>query len=491
MSTLLNYIVEANLGLLLFLLFYQFLLKKETNFTVVRLVMLLGVLASTAFPLFHFKSNTASQIVPSIGTFSSYLLPEVVITDLGKSGSAVSALLETKSIQLVGMLYITGVVISLLFFLFQVVKIIRLLNAGNAIRRKGNLRILEHSHSTLTFSFFNFILIGNKSALSDLEKEQIIRHEEIHSRQWHSADIFLLSLLKIGFWFNPFIHTYKKIFVQLHEFEADARAVENQDVNRYCNLLARVALQSAGLSLGNHFNNSLTIKRIQMMRTIKSNIKIWKIAACLLMIPLLFFVIACQDQLGNENQDSKNLPAEAASKFETFKKNYAGETFIVEYDKNANQKLTQLENKYGRATHIELFTITDKGEQRSFSMLQYAGAGINSTAEQSTSESNEIFTKVDEVPEYPGGFESMVSFLQGTLRYPESAKSKGIEGTSFISFVVEKDGGISETQVAKGFDAACDAEALRVVQSFPKWTPGKQNGQVVRTRFVIPIKYKL
>lgn len=494
MSALLNYIIEANLTLLLFLLLYGLFLKKETNFTAVRLIMMTGVLASVSFPLIHISSTTASEIVPSLSNAPfSFWLPEVVVTSgINTPPTPATAVQEvTSGWYYAGLVYMAGVAVSLLFFVFQLIQIFRLLRTGSDVISKGRLKIIELQHTSLTFSFFNLIVIGNKATLSDSEKEQIIRHEEIHSQQWHSIDILLMSLLKIVFWFNPLINTYKKIFVQLHEFEADARAVENQDVNRYCNLLARVALQSAGYTLGNHFNNSLTIKRIQMMRTIKSNIKTWKIAACMLMIPLLFFVIACQDQLGNENQDSKNLPAEAASKFETFKKNHAGETFIVEYDKNANQKLAQLENKYGKATHLELFTITDKGEQRSFTMLQYAGVNTDNVAQQSLSQSDQVFTVVEQSPEFPGGFDALVSFLQGNLRYPESAKDKKIEGTTYISFVVEKDGGISEAQVVKGFDAACDAEALRVVKEFPKWTAGKQNGEVVRTRFVVPIKYKL
>ena len=93
---------------------------------------------------------------------------------------------------------------------------------------------------------------------------------------------------------------YKKIFVHLHEYEADARSVKTHDVNDYCSLLAKVALLSADIRLANHFSNSLTLKRIQMIRKIRSKTKWWKVALLGATVPLFFFVVACQDQLAGD-----------------------------------------------------------------------------------------------------------------------------------------------------------------------------------------------
>ena len=100
--------------------------------------------------------------------------------------------------------------------------------------------------------------------------------------------------------------------------------------------------------------------------------------------------------------------------------------------------------------------------------------------------------RVTEVmPQYPGGPNEMMKYIQENIKYPQSAKDNKIEGRVFVSFVVEKDGSITNAAVLRGIDKECDAEALRVVSSMPKWTPGQHKGEVVRTQFTIPIYYKL
>ena len=94
------------------------------------------------------------------------------------------------------------------------------------------------------------------------------------------------------------------------------------------------------------------------------------------------------------------------------------------------------------------------------------------------------------MPEFPGGNEAMVKFLQENVVYPEKAKEKGISGKTFVSFTIEKDGSISDVKVLRGCDKECDAEAVRVVKSMPKWNPGKVKGQPVRVNFTMPFVFK-
>lgn len=102
-----------------------------------------------------------------------------------------------------------------------------------------------------------------------------------------------------------------------------------------------------------------------------------------------------------------------------------------------------------------------------------------------------IFTVVEQQAEFPGGFEAMGKFLSKNMKYPAVARRMGIEGSVFVSFVIDKEGKISDPQVIKGISAECDKEAIRVIQLMPPWKPGKQNGQPVRCRFVLPIKFRL
>jgi protein TonB len=104
---------------------------------------------------------------------------------------------------------------------------------------------------------------------------------------------------------------------------------------------------------------------------------------------------------------------------------------------------------------------------------------------------DKIFTVVEQQPEYVGGLEAMYKFINKAMRYPASARRMGVEGTVFVSFVVDKEGKISQVTTIKGINPDCDKEAIRVIQSMPAWKAGKQNGKPVSVRFVLPLKFKL
>ncbi len=103
----------------------------------------------------------------------------------------------------------------------------------------------------------------------------------------------------------------------------------------------------------------------------------------------------------------------------------------------------------------------------------------------------EIFSVVEESPQYPGGEDAWQKFLVENFRYPEAAKEASVQGTVYVTFVVEKDGSITEPVVLRGIGAGCDEEALRVIKQMPRWIPGKQRGKPVRVRFNIPVKFTL
>lgn len=103
----------------------------------------------------------------------------------------------------------------------------------------------------------------------------------------------------------------------------------------------------------------------------------------------------------------------------------------------------------------------------------------------------EVFTEVEQMPEYPGGQEAMAGFLSGNIKYPAEAKEKGIQGTVYVAFVVAADGNVTDIKIEKSVGYGCDEEALRVVKQMPKWKPGVQKGKPVAVSFVLPIKFQL
>lgn len=110
--------------------------------------------------------------------------------------------------------------------------------------------------------------------------------------------------------------------------------------------------------------------------------------------------------------------------------------------------------------------------------------------EEITSEDeNEIFMSVEQDPEFDGGYDAMMRFIRQNLKYPANALRMEIQGTVYVTFVVGKDGSVREAKVLRGILKECDAEAIRVVQSMPSWTPGKQNGRNVNVRYTIPVRF--
>jgi protein TonB len=104
---------------------------------------------------------------------------------------------------------------------------------------------------------------------------------------------------------------------------------------------------------------------------------------------------------------------------------------------------------------------------------------------------DELFTVVDQQPEYAGGYEAMMAFIKANMKYPPNARRMQIEGTVHVSFIVSKTGEISEVKVLRGIMTECDTEAVRVIQMMPRWKPGRQNGRPVNVRFILPLKFRL
>ncbi|MFZ4705843.1 MAG: energy transducer TonB [Bacteroidales bacterium] len=106
-------------------------------------------------------------------------------------------------------------------------------------------------------------------------------------------------------------------------------------------------------------------------------------------------------------------------------------------------------------------------------------------------EAKPIFTIVEEMPSFPGGEGELAKFLGANIVYPQIAKESGIQGTVYVSFVVDSKGKVTDVRVLRGIGGGCDEEALRVVRMMPSWRPGKQNGQSVRVQFNMPIRFTL
>lgn len=114
---------------------------------------------------------------------------------------------------------------------------------------------------------------------------------------------------------------------------------------------------------------------------------------------------------------------------------------------------------------------------------------MTSTAQ--TKKNDMLFSVVEVMPQYPGGQIAMMKYIMENMKYPEQAMKKGIQGRVAVSFIIEKDGSISNVRPIHSVHTLLDKEAVRVVKSMPKWSPGKQHGKPVRVQLIVPIMFKL
>lgn len=285
-----TYFLEANLALAFVAFFYQVVLKNETHFQFQRWFLLTGIVCSLLCPFIQIESDASLLTMSGL---IHYTLPELVVEE---SYSAFSF-----TTVLVG-IYWTICALILLRFAWNIFRLVKL--SREKVKR-------EESYQPGSFSFLGLIFIEHSYSSED--RAMILEHEQVHARLFHSLDIILIELVKAVFWFNPFVYALKKHLTNIHEFQADEFAVKGKDVEKYCNLLARVALQSADFPIANHFNNSFTLTRIIMITKEKVKVSRWKMFASALALVGLFVFVSCSDQPAASSAEEKEQSLKAAA----------------------------------------------------------------------------------------------------------------------------------------------------------------------------------
>jgi protein TonB len=158
-----------------------------------------------------------------------------------------------------------------------------------------------------------------------------------------------------------------------------------------------------------------------------------------------------------------------------------------EEEATPQEELTKNEDLLDKA----ISTINQDGEPPSGDNL-YLEVGTNTVVGDLLDKpETEIFTRVEQMPEFPGGDAGLVKFLSNNLRFPASAQQKGISGVVYVGFVINNKGEVTDIKVLKGIDQDCDEEALRVIGKMPKWKPGRQNGGTVSVRYTLPLRFSI
>ncbi|MDM8209175.1 TonB family protein [Bacteroides gallinaceum] len=465
MGEVLVYILKSSACLAVFVVFYKVLLSRETFHRFNR-CMLLGVaVLSCVLPLVQIHLDNGDAAVPSFFVAEEWWLAQDVLPEYGTQEAAF------PWAGFVVLLYFAGMLATFFWHVASAFRMFRLLDGAKREQLSDGSVLVLHRREAPPFSWMKFVVMSEKDWREN--GKVILLHEEAHVRLYHSYDLLFAGLLACVQWFNPAVWWLRRELQAVHEYEADEAAVcGGADAKEYQLLLIKKAVGARLYSLANSFNHSSLKKRITMMIKRKSNP--WARMKCVYVLPLAAVAVAAfarpevSDPLG-EISNAKVTDLSAFVK--------ADEVKSVENGPAAQPK----DSLKGRMLIL-------KSKKGSLKDNEVVVVGYASADE---SKAEKIFDEVDMVPEYPGGMKECFRFLAMNLRYPVKAIENHIEGNVAVRFVVEKDGSLSGMHVLQGADPYLDAEALRVIGSMPKWNPGRVDGKPVRTRFVLPIVFKL
>ena len=430
-----SYLLKTTLCWALFYLLYHLWLGKETFFKINRWYLLGTALLGIIIPAIDFQWLVPVHEEPAI---LHYMQPITIGMEQLET-VIVTASAEEAVINWWGLLikiYWLGAAIAFARFIYGVFKINKLYNEGEK-SIFNNYQFVLTSALHVPFSFFKNLFWSKNFKVDEEDKQSILRHEEAHIFQWHSIDIILFEILGILFWCIPFIYFYKKAIKTTHEYLADDYVVAQASRKKYGQLLLRQSQSGMTVAISNSLFSSQLKNRIVMMTKNRSTkMASLKYLAGLPLLALLFLAFSF-DQKTPDPQERVHPVLKAPTATDTL-------------------------------PDAEVYKVV---EEKPF----FPGCEELTDAEQKRLCSQK----------------KMLEFIYTNIKYPKEAREKGTEGMSVVQFVVEKNGSIADAEIIRSIGGECDEEVLKVVYMMPNWIPGKQQGEAVRTQFILPVKFKL
>jgi TonB family protein len=481
MTSFVNYLLESGISLSLFALVYFLFLRRETFFSVNRWFLLISIGFSVFLPLLHIPFYTPQATVLQEVTVTPYvnLLSSVTIYGTALSHGAEQFVLNYN---LLGYAYLLGMVFFAGILFLRIFQIIRLI-AQNRVIPEGKIKLVILDRELSPFSFLNYIFVS-KNLQNTRGWEKMLEHEKQHIQQGHTFDVLVLEFVAVFQWFNPFFWVFRRALRENHEFLADQAVISHGTAPSWYKQILLNQYVGEQIVLANNFNYSLIKTRIQMISKIKSRkITQVKFLVGIVLAVSLIAVFAC------EQKESVRTEVIAAGKTVTIIAD--GHSLQITGDSAGIEKLKGIIAESG---DYDLKKDTTTGEMKLSSKNNKVGeivAVAYDNHEKSAPVEDEVFFIVEQMPDFPGGELALRKFIAQEVKYPAIASQKGIQGKVFVNFVVAKDGSVKNAKVIRGVDPLLDLEALRVVNSLPKWKPGKQKGKEVAVSYTVPINFVL
>ena len=535
------YLLKVNVGIALFYAFYKLFCQRDTFFQWRRLALLSFLGISFIYPLLNIQDWVKEQ--PAMYELADYYANWMATEEITVTTPVVIDAPQLPSLLTIGIyLYYIGVIVMSFRFIAQLCSVFRMRWKGTRSMIDGQ-RIISIPTEADPFSFFGWIFLY-LPGLKDESRQEILKHEQTHARQWHSMDVILCELINIVCWFNPFAWLIKTEIRLNLEYLADNKVAETtSDCKLYQYHLLHLVNKNVQTGLCNNFNVSHLKRRIIMMNKKRTHttgrIKyalFIPLAAALLIASNISCISSEKQEEISEKQESRAAEGEVFQVVEEMpefpggmgecmkwlgqnikypadakEKGVQGRVivqFVVEKDGTiVNAKVVRGVDPDLDAEALRVVNQSPKwkpGKQKGEAvrvkytlpiMFRLGNDSSDSKAAEAPREAkvdeNGVYQVCEEMPEFPGGMAECMKYLSKNINYPEDCKKEGVQGRVIVQFVVDKDGSIKDPTIARGVHPSLDKEALRVLSSMPNWKPGKQKGEAVKVKYTIPVMFRL
>ena len=422
------YLIKINVALMLLYGFYRLTVSRDTFFGLRRLTLWLIYAVALMVPALNLEYWVRdTPTMESMANVYADTFYPVVVVKAQASGI-------TWMDMLLG-IYWVGVAVLSLRLVWQLFSIIRLAVISRKQEVEGiTVHLLRGEGSP--FSFFRWVFMY-PSTMEGKQLHEVMVHECTHVSGLHSLDTLFSELFSIACWFNPFAWLMKQEVRMNLEYLADESVLSDGNARKsYQYHLLGLAYRQPNEStkIANNFNLLPLKKRIKMMNKRRTS-EIGK-AKYLLFAPL------------------------------------AGALLMVS---NIESVAREIGEQFPEVAEVQ----------------QKAEAKASDATAPADTTKNVVYDVTETMPQFPGGQGVLMKYLAANIKYPASAVKAKKQGRVLVTFVIQKDGSVTNARIARSVDPELDAEALRIVKAMPNWTPGTQDGKPVNVKYIIPVKFSL
>ena len=442
---LLIYQIKVGICLIAFYLLWKLLLSRETFHRFNRVALLTVMALALVLPWIKLSLDAPSPVAEPM-----VMIEELIVSPSGVEQSP-QAFHSWNVMNMATVVYFAGIALVLAWLLHSLWNLRRLLKKGRTESLPGGVTLHVVPGDVSPFSYFKHIVISEQDYRDN--PREILVHEQAHIGLRHSLDVVFTSLVTLFQWWNPAAWLLCRELRQVHEYEADEAVLnEHVDVKQYQLLLIRKSVGDQLFSMANNFNYQSLKKRIRMMTINRSSR--WNQLRALAVVPVIALALLA----------FANPKTEAAVVAEV-----------------ANHPASVVPTNIAQPSQPEAAPVAPMAVEKT----------VNEEVLEPQASRTKVYESVEQMPEFPGGIVEMMKFLQMNIKYPPMAAANKIEGRVVVQFIIEKTGEVGDVQVVRSVDEELDAEAVRVVKSMPKFTPGRQDGKAVAVWYTLPIAFKL